>query len=130
MGLNRDIPARDLGYDIPQTLRKEVTYLDDDVAVTVGVIPAGAVVIDAGVVVTEAFDAGTSNVLDIGTSSDGDGFATDLALGTVGRIVADALATSNDLYDASNDVTVTATPALTGTAATAGSGFVYVTFIA
>lgn len=130
MGLNRNTPARDLGYDIVQTLRKQVTYLDDDVAVTVGVLPAGAVIVDAGVVVTTAFNAGTGNVLDIGTSGDGDGLATDLALGTIGRIVADELATSNDLYDASNDVTVTATPALTGTAATAGVGFVYVNFIA
>jgi hypothetical protein len=68
-------------------------------------------------------------VLDIGTSSDDDGFATDLALGTIGVITADEMATSNDTYSASADVTITATVDLTGTAATAGAGTVWVEYI-
>jgi hypothetical protein len=115
-------------YHTNQThyFRKRITF--SDTVVTIGVIPAGAIVINAGVIVTTAFNAATTNVLDIGTSGDDDGFATDLALGTIGRIVADELATSNDLYSTS-EVTLTATYAQTGTAATAGEGFVYVEFI-
>lgn len=115
-------------YHTNQThyFRKRIIF--SDTVVTLGVIPAGAIVINAGVVVTTAFNAGTTNVLDIGTSGDDDGFATDLALGTIGRIAADELATSNDLYSTS-DVTLTATYAQTGTAATAGKGFVFVEFI-
>jgi hypothetical protein len=95
---------------------------------TLGVIPAGAVVINAGVVVTTSFNAGTANTLDIGTSADTDGFATLLALGTVGRIVADEMATSNDLYSTS-EVTLQCVVTLTGTAATTGEGFVFVEYI-
>lgn len=121
-------PAR--VYHTQQThfLRRTITYLNNGAAVEVGVIPAYAVVINAGVVVTTAFNAGSTNVLDIGTSGDDDGFATDLALGTIGRIAADELATSNDLYSTS-DATITATVALSGTAATAGEGIVYVEYI-
>ena len=115
-------------YHTNQThyFRKRIIF--SDTVVTIGVIPAGAIVINAGVIVTTAFNAATTNVLDIGTSGDDDGFATDLALGTIGRIAADELATSNDLYSTS-EVTLTATYAQTGTAATAGEGFVYVEFI-
>lgn len=121
-------PARVFHTQQTHFLRKTVTYLNNGSAVEVGVIPANAVVINAGVVVTTAFNAGSTNVLDIGTSGDDDGFATDLALGTIGRIAADELATSNDLYSTS-DVTITATVALSGTAATAGEGIVYVEYL-
>ena len=95
---------------------------------TIGVIPAGAVVLEAGVVVTTAFNAGTTNTLDIGTSADTDGFASAIALGTIGRIVADDMATSNDLYSTS-EVTLQCVVTLSGTAATAGEGFVYVRYM-
>lgn len=122
------IPARDIGYQVVQYLTKRITYTDAGTAVTVGTLPANALVIGGSVTVTTAFNAGSTNVLDIGTSSDDDGFATDLALGTVGQIVWDELATSNDLFSTS-EVTVTATPALSGTAATAGVGYVCITYV-
>lgn len=110
-------------------LRKAIAYSDGASAVvTVGKIPAGALVLRGGVCVTTAFNAGTGNVLDIGTSGDDDGFATDLALGTIGVIVADEMATSNDAY-VTTDTTITATLALTGTAASAGAGFVWIEYI-
>lgn len=121
-------PARQYHSQQTHYLRKAIAYTDNGVAVTVGKLPEGAVVINAGVVVTTAFNAGTGNILDIGTSADDDGFATDLALGTIGRIAADELATSNDLYSTS-EVTITATVALSGTAATAGAGIVYVEYL-
>lgn len=110
-------------------LKKEISYADGATAViTVGIIPAGAVVLRGGVVVTTAFNAASGNVLDIGTVADDDGFATDLALGTIGVINADEMATSNDAY-VTTDTTIIATLALTGTAATAGAGFVWIEYI-
>lgn len=109
-------------------LIKEVNYSDGASAVvTVGKVPANSVVLNAYAVVTTAFNAGTGNVMDIGTSGDEDGLATDIALGTIGRISADEFATSNDLY-VTSDTTFTATLALTGTAASAGKAFVVIEF--
>ena len=109
-------------------LIKEVTFADDGTAVVVGRLPANSVIIASSAVVAEAFNAGSGNVLDIGTTDDADGIATDLALGTVGLINADELATSNDLYHTS-EINVTATVALTGTAATTGRAFVHVCYM-
>lgn len=57
---------------VVHTLYKEVAF--DTAAIGVGVpfeaaIPAGAFIIEASVHVTEAFDAGTTNVLTVGTNS-------------------------------------------------------------
>lgn len=124
------LPARNLGEQVIQYLRKPVSFLDGATTVVqVGTLPAGSVVLDAGVVVTTAFNAASTNVLDIGTSLDDDGFATDLAMGTIGKIVADELATSNDLGPYASDISITATHAQTGTAATAGAGIVYVAYM-
>lgn len=98
------------------------------VALTLGTIPPGAVVLRGGVAVITAFNYGTNNRLDIGTSGDDDGFATDLALGTVGIIVADEMATSNDFYSTSAQ-TITFTPDLTGTAGTTGSAVVWIEYL-
>lgn len=91
-------------------------------------IPAGAIVIRGGVVVTTAFNAGTNNRADIGTVADDDGFATDLALGTIGVIVADEMATTNDMY-VTADTVINITLDITGTAATAGAGFAWIEWI-
>lgn len=120
-------PGRELHTQQVHYLRKRITFADT--VVTVGVLPPGAIVIRGGVAVQTVFNGSTTNVLDIGTSADDDGFATDLALGTVGVIVVDEMATSNDWYS-TGAVTVTATYAQTGTAATTGVGHVWVEFIA
>ncbi len=109
-------------------LTKAFTKADATSVLTLGIVPAGGYVLRGGVVVTEAFNAGTNNRLDIGTSSDDDGFATDLALGTVGVIVADEMATSNDAYCAT-DTTITCTVDVTGTAATTGAALAWVEYI-
>jgi hypothetical protein len=110
-------------------LRRNISFADGATAVlTLGTIPAGSVVIRGGVVVTTAFNAGSGNVLDIGTSADDDGFATDLALGTIGVIAADEMATTNDA-NITADTVITCTLALTGTAATAGAGVVWVEYL-
>lgn len=117
-------------YHTRQThfLTREFSYLDDGLDLSLGYIPANSIVIAAGVVVSTAFDAGTTNVLDIGTAADRDGFATDLALGTIGRIEADEFATSNDCY-ISADTEASISVDLTGTAATAGNGVAYLEYV-
>lgn len=111
-------------------LRKGITFGNTTaVSITVGTLPAGAVVIDAGVVVSEAFNWGTNNRLDIGTSGDPDGFATLLALGTVGVIKWDELATTNDVGPYAADTVITCTPDFSSTQATTGIGTVFVLFL-
>lgn len=124
------IPARNTGEQQIAYLRKKVTFSDGATAVVqVGTLPAGAIVIRAGVVVTTAFNAATTNVLDIGTTADDDGFATDLAMGTIGVIVADEMATTNDAGPYTAATSIIATHAQTGTAATAGVGYVFVEYM-
>ena len=109
-------------------LTKEFTKADATLVLTLGIVPAGSYVVRGGVVVKEAFNAGTNNRMDLGTSTDDDGFATDLALGTVGVIVADEMATSNDAYCAS-DTTIICTVDVTGSAATTGTAMAWVEYI-
>lgn len=116
-------------------LRAQVVFGDSGSAVSLGWLPADATVLRGGVVVTTAFNAGTSNVCDLGfrnagdgTANDDDEFATDLALGTEGVIVADEMATAGDAHFAEG-AEVIATPALSGTAATAGAGYAWVEYI-
>ncbi len=122
-------PATDLRMNAVHYLRAPIAFSDLTGKVyTLGVVPAGSLVLRGGVCVTTVFNAASTNLLDIGTSADDDGFATDLALGTVGVIVVDEMATSNDAYCAS-DTTIIATLAMSGTAATTGAGFVWVEYI-
>jgi hypothetical protein len=111
------------------TLRKDFTFADDGLELNFPAkVPSGSIIINAGVIVSTAFNAGSTNVLDIGTTADPDGLATDLALGTIGNIVWDELATSNDLY-VTSDTQYSITVDLTGSAATAGVGHAYIEYI-
>lgn len=118
-----------LRLPVVHVLSRDFTFADDGLTLTLGVAPIGATVIRGGVVVSTAFNAGTTNVLDIGTSDDTDGFATDLALGTIGVITADEMATTNDAGPFTADTTISCSVDLTGTAATTGVGRAWVEFI-
>lgn len=109
--------------------RKRFTFADTTaVALTLVTLPPRALVLRGGVAVIEAFNFGTNNLLDIGTTNDDDGFATNLALTTIGIIVADEMATSNDFYTtATQDVTFT--PDITGTPGTTGIADVWIEFL-
>jgi hypothetical protein len=113
-------------------LRKTVTFADNGVPVVLGVLPAGAQIVNliSGVYIQTAFNAGTTNVLDIGTTADDDVYATDLALGTRAFVAIDeaATATTVNTWLTTADVTLTATVALSGTAATAGSAVVQIVY--
>lgn len=127
MGLNRETPARDAGYQMVQYIRASVTFADNGSAVSVGVIPAGALILKpiSGAQVEEAFNAGTTNTIDIGTSADADLYATDLAGGTVTFVPIDEAVA----LTVSADTEIFATVGLTGTAATAGKATIAIAYI-
>jgi hypothetical protein len=94
---------------------------------SIGWVPKGAAVVDSGVFVTTPFAGGTPQTLDLGTAADTDGFATALVITSVGRKVADELATSDDLVMAA-DTEVKATLSA-GATTSAGAGYAYVAYI-
>lgn len=112
-------------------LRKSISYTDDATEVTVGWIPSGSLILKplSGVAVTTAFNAASGNVLDIGAddgNDDPDEWGTDLALGTTTFVPLDeAIGT----YLTTADTEITASVALSGTAATAGAAEVVICYI-
>lgn len=108
-------------------LRKRITYADNGTTVTIGKLPAYSTVIRAGVVVTTAFNGDSSNILDIGVTGNTDDFATDIALGTVGVIAADDMATATSAYNTS-DIDAVAVVVSTASAS-AGVGYVWVEYM-
>ncbi|QIG68265.1 hypothetical protein EVB56_074 [Rhizobium phage RHph_Y1_10] len=125
--------ARQLATQQTHYLRCGITYADNGVAKIVGIIPANSQIINltSGVYIREAFNAGTTNVLDIGTSADDDLYATDLALGAKAFVAIDEAATATNVngWYVTVDTTITATVALSGTAATTGQAEVIISYI-
>lgn len=108
-------------------LAKDFTYADDGSVLSLGYLPAGAVILKpmSGVAVHVAFNAGTTNVLDIGTAANDDLYGTDLALGSIAFEPLDEAVSMT----VAADTLVTATVDLTGTAATTGSGTVIIAYV-
>lgn len=125
--------ARQLATQQVHYLRCGITFADNGLVKTVGTIPAGSQMINltSGVYVREVFNAGTSNVLDIGTTADDDLYATDLALGTKAFVALDEAATATNVntWYVTVDTTITATVALSGTAATTGAAEIIIAYI-
>ena len=110
-------------------LRKYFTKADAGLTLDMGYLPPGAMVINRGVGVIEAFNAGTNNRCDIGPSTDTDGFAADVALGTVGQITTGSeMATSNDFYLTTAQL-IQVVVDVTGTAATTGKAIAWVQYM-
>lgn len=125
-GLNNQLPARNDLYQDIQYLRRDFTFADNGKVLRLGTLPANAVIIKpmSGVNISTVFNAGTANVLDIGTSADDDLYGTDLALGTAGFVPLDEAVS----FFVSSDTQMTATPSLTGTAATTGVGQIVIAY--
>lgn len=130
--------ARASHYQFPHLMVREFTYADDGLVLTVGKVPANATIHDVYVLVTEAFDPQDSdpedeiteaNTMDIGTTGDGDGFASAIVIEGVGKVAADDMATSNDLGPYASDTAITCTLTMNATAAAAGAGRVVVSYI-
>jgi hypothetical protein len=118
----RQYPAQLVHY-----LRKTLLFSDSG-AKTVGVIPAGALILKpaSGAHVVTAFNAATTNTLDIGTDADGDLFATALAAGSANFVACDEAIGG---FRVNADTTVTATYNQSGTAASAGEAEIIVAYI-
>lgn len=119
--------ARQYHHQMVHFLRKRVTFETPDGAV-VGKLPAGALVLlnASGLHVGTVFNAGTTNTIDIGVEGNNDLFATALAAGTVGTKVLDENIAALLVAE---DTVVTVEYNQTGTAATAGSGVVFIAYI-
>lgn len=118
-------------------LRKDFTFADAGSTLSMGWLPAGAVVIGGGVVVSTAFNSGTSDVVDLGyrnsaesgTSDDTDEWMTDGNLTAAGWITADEIdASVAELYFPDGAEAVVAY-ASAGTAPTAGAAHAYVQYL-
>lgn len=119
--------ARNDGSQKIHFLRKDIVFGDNGNTLTVGVLPAGAVILKpiSGVNVTTVFNAGTNNFMDIGTTGTADLYGTDLSLLVLGLIVLDEAVA----FYVAADTTVTCLLQLSGNAATTGAGQVVIAFI-
>lgn len=121
--------AREFHTQQVHYLRKTIGFADDGTTVTVGTIPAGSLILKpiSGVAVTTVFNAGTTNVADLGPSTDSgtDLWATDLALGTLAFVPLDEAVTNLVTVETTVQIAVD----LTGTAATTGSAEVIIAYI-
>lgn len=117
-------------YHTQQThyLRKTVNFNDAGIAsgVLMGTVPSGAQITDIVVNVKTAFNAGTTNVLVVGTSAGGNQIATtsDTAAGTPGfkRV------TTGGALSIAADTDVFVAYTQTGTAATAGVATIVIAY--
>ena len=119
--------ARVYHQEMIHFLRRNITYSDATAVLSLGKIPAGSVIIKpiSGVHVSTAFNAGTNNRLDIGTSDTADLYGTDLSLTSVGLVPCDEAVS----FYVSSDTEVFCTVDVTGTAATTGAAQVVIAYI-
>jgi len=97
----------------------------------VATLPANSQIYQIAVDVTTAFDAGTTNTLDVGDGVTADKYADALAAGAQARVLATSdVSQIGNLVDIGvSDVDVTVTYNQTGTAATAGAATVTVLYL-
>ena len=120
--------ATDLRLPAVHFLRANLVFGDNGVSKTVGVVPAGSLILKApsGIHVTTVFNAGTTNVIDVATSATADLFGTDLAAGTATFVPLDE---NVGTFYCASDTTITALVQLSGTAATTGAAIVFICYI-
>lgn len=114
------------GNKVVKAISGTIAYdVADPFTVSLGTIPSGAIVLSTTVEVVTAFNAATTNVLVVGTAADDDAYvaAADVTEGTAGTTV---VAHSATLAAATE---VFAKYTQTGTAASAGSARVTVTYL-
>jgi hypothetical protein len=97
----------------------------------IATLPANSQIFQITVDVTTAFDAASTNTLDLGDGSTADQYADALALGSLARVLAtsDVSQIGNLIDIGTSDITVTATYNQTGTVAAAGACTVTVLYL-
>lgn len=124
------IPARSSGDQTINYLRTPIDFSLGYTGVkTVGVIPGNSIILRTYIVVTTAFNNGSTNTMGIGVSGTATSFASAVALGTVGVIGGGTALATSTLMAPTADTTIIATMASTGAAATAGAGVVVVEYM-
>ena len=117
-------PARQLHTQQVHYLRKRVNFNDTNIAggVVFGTLPAGAMITDLDIRVNTAFNAATTNAINVGTSAGGTQVFTDAATSGARQPTIPNLsfATDTDLY---------VQYAQTGTAATAGQADIVIGYV-
>lgn len=113
-------------------LRRTINLGDpntDSNGIAIGALEAGAIPLHCHVIVQTAFNAGTTNTLDVGTTADPDGYATAAAtLSGATGFKGNLTGALTGIPLAANTV-VYAVFAQTGTAATTGKATVILTFV-
>lgn len=121
-------PARKYHHDMVHYISCLINFADGASKVyTVGTIPAGSLILKplSGVHVTQVYNSGTNNLINIGTTLDDDLYGTVLSLTAANFIPLDETIGGNYV---TVETTITASHALTGTAATTGTGVVIVAY--
>lgn len=122
----RELVTQQINY-----VRKRITYADYGTTVTVGYLPAGAMVVGGGVQIVTAFNSSGTDLLDvgfIGATTDADAYATNLTLAAVGYLELDELGATTNIQQ-SEAFTVTCAPKQSVADATAGIADVVVYYI-
>lgn len=107
---------------------KFATFLFSNATKSLFILPAGAEIVNWEVVIETAFNAGDSNVLDVGDGSTQALFADDVALGSAGFVKA-GFKPAQMFTPLTVDTTFLATYTQAGTAANAGKATVRVDWI-
>lgn len=120
--------ARDYNMQMVHYLRKTLGYASRGVQTTIGVIPAGSLILTplSGAVVTTLFNGSGTDLIDIGVSTNDDLFATDLDVSSVGFKTLDE---AMGLMLLSSDAIVTATYADANSDAGTGSAEIIIAYI-
>lgn len=112
-------------------ITQSLGFIFSETTINLFILPTNARILDFTIDVEVAFNSGTSNILDIGVASDQALYADDINLQTQGRSLASAdaskLSTINSILTEPTTIIATHVPA--GTAATAGTAVVRVTYM-
>lgn len=125
-------PARQMHYQLVHFLRKRVNFNDAGIStgVILGTLPAGAQITKVSANVITAFNAGTTNVLTVGTV--GTAYNNLAAAGDIDETSAtyqEGVAATYGSVEFAVDTDVYIKYVQTGTAATTGQADVFLTYI-
>lgn len=123
--------ARDFGRQVMHYLRRDISFdtpnISTDATIKVGTIPAGSVIHEAVVKVSTAFNAGTTNLINVGISSDADGIVDELDIDATAAEWQSSHRGSD--LNFTSDTSIYVTYVQTGTAATAGAASIIIAYV-
>jgi hypothetical protein len=128
--LQTTVPSQDILYGVEQVMVGTITF-NDTAAKVIGGLPTNAVVIAAHVATQTAFNAATTNNINIGqtdpTGTVANAYVALQAIGPVGTVAPTMATTTN--VPLSRPTSITATYVPTGGGQTAGAAIVIVRFV-